>query len=95
MNGQESQNAFAEGIQWTTDANLGNTAFENFAREGNTVGLTPFDQLGSFGYRNGFMAGVGPHPVGDARANGSTLTIDEVLEARPEPLFPLSIDNPI
>lgn len=92
---KRDQNAFAEGVQWTTDANLGNTAFEAFAIEGSTPGLTPFDQLGSFGYRNGFRGGSGPHPVGDGRADGSILTVDEVLAALPDPLFPTSIDNPI
>lgn len=92
---REDQNEFIEGVQWTTDEYLGNEAFENFGFEGNTPGLTPFDRLGSFGYRNSFMSGTGPHPVGRAVEFGDTLTGGVISQALPDPLFPSSIDNPI
>ncbi|QCJ46399.1 hypothetical protein [Haloprofundus sp. MHR1] len=92
---KEDQSVFEEGIQWTTDQYLGHIAFENFAREGNTVGLTPFDAAGSFGYRNGFRLGAGSHPVAFGRDTGDVLLSEGIEEALPDPLFPANIDNPI
>jgi hypothetical protein len=90
------QNEFEEGDEWVTQGPLEqHDAFNRFGTEASFSPVTPFDRLGSFGYRNAFDYGSGPHPVGLHLESGTSLAAENVQSTLSEPLFPPSIDNPI
>jgi hypothetical protein len=90
---RQDQNVFREGIEWTVDGPvLQNHAFRSFGEDGNQPGATPFDQGGSFLYRELFeILGDGPHPVMDYERDGTQVTADTVRSQLSSPLFPDSI----
>jgi len=89
---KEDQNVFQEGIEWVQQGPASeHEAFLRFGAEGNTLGTTPFDQFGSWGYKSLFDAGSGPHPVMQDSDPGSTLSVDTVESEFPDPLFPDSL----
>lgn len=77
---------FREGLEWTRDSY--NTAFNVFALESVTPGLTPFDAWGLFLYEDFFRTGAGEHPVIDYTDPGTTLSVETVENELSEPLFP-------
>lgn len=86
---KQDQNTFREGIEWTVDGPvLENHAFAQFGIEGNSVGLTPFDQFGSFLYQVNFTDGFGPHPVMIHTTDGASLQASTVENTLEGPLFP-------
>ncbi|SFR36504.1 hypothetical protein [Halogeometricum limi] len=87
---REDGNPFREGIEWVR-RNGKHAAFEDFAFEGNTVGLTPFDRSGSFLYRQKMFKGKGSHPVGTFTDNGTIFRASTVANAKSQPLFPSGI----
>jgi len=89
---KEDQNTFREGIEWTVNGPIEtNAAFNIFAAEGNTPGLTPFDRLGSVGYRSSFRDGYGDHPMLVYTEDGANLLASTVENELPNPLFPGSL----
>lgn len=90
------QNTFREDIEWTIDGPVWeDTAFNKFSLDGQRVGTTPFGQGGSFGYRNFYTFGFGPHPVMRYTEPGSTLSGETVENELSDPLFPDNVDNPV
>ncbi|MFC4451523.1 hypothetical protein [Halorussus aquaticus] len=83
---RRDQTTFREGTEWTRDG--ANDAFDTFAAESLIPGRTPFDTLGSFGYKTGFRSGAGSHPAMDYANPGTTLSIGAVENALSSPLFP-------
>jgi hypothetical protein len=89
---KRDQNAFREGVEWVQQGPVSeHEAFRNFGLEANSLGFTPFDQFGSWGYRSRFSAGVGPHPVMDYELDGNQLSADTVRNQLSKPLFSNSI----
>ena len=87
---KRDQNLFREGIEWTVDGPvLQNHAFSSFAEDGNQPGATPFDQGGSFLYKDLFrILGDGDHPVMTHTESGSRLSAATVENDLSNPLFP-------
>lgn len=88
--GRKDRNVFREGIKWTVDGPvLQNHAFRSFAEDGNQPGATPFDQGGSFLYKDLFrILGDGEHPVMVYTESGSSLSVQTVENTLSEPLVP-------
>lgn len=92
---REIGNKFREGIEWVQEGSpLEHSRFVSFGVEGNTPALTPFDQGGSLGYRQGWNKGAGLHPFTPFGLPGSIISALDIENKYPDPLFPTEIDNP-
>lgn len=87
---KEDQNKFNQGEEWTVDGSVGeNTAFNDFAIEGQVPTATPFGKGNSFEYKNGFRVfSTGDHPTMDYIEPGSTLSVVTLEDEFSDPLFP-------
>lgn len=87
---RQDRTPFRQGVDWTLDGPPSdNTAFHQFVTDSIIPGRTPFDTGGAFGYKQWFTAGAGNHPPMDYTDPGSSLSIDEVTDAFPDPAFPI------